>query len=251
VDFNLHIPGHAMIFAFIFGILASPRASRRDNPFALEIPFRLALPALGVWMAISGLTKFAGEYWCEKARVALRDGRFANSVQLGERALANEKRNYDVYLRLGEAHRNLALQSRDLPERKAMNESAVAAFEAGLRIFPYDHSGLVRKAQTLDSLGRYVEAREAYQKAIQNDPNLGVLYGYFCPAPLQRLEEWKKAVKRCKSAAPDVDWTSGKIIDPAFIDAPIEPPTPQGLDRNKVKAMEFLPKTAPRTNSLP
>jgi O-antigen ligase len=225
VDFNLHIPGHAMIFAFIFGILASPRASGRDNPLALEVPFRLALPALGVWMALTGLTKFAGEYWCENARVALRDRKFAESIQLGERAVANEKRNPDIYLRLGEARRNLALRTLDAPARKALNESAVAAFDSGLQIFPFDHSGLVRKAQTLDTLGRFVEARESYQKAIQNDPNLGVLYAYFAQHLFKvgRMEEGREAIQKAVSLTSQ---DLRKLIDPEFIDAPIEPPKP-------------------------
>jgi O-antigen ligase len=225
VDFNLHIPGHAMIFAFIFGILASPRASGRDNPLALEVPFRLALPALGVWMALTGLSKFAGEYWCEKARVALRQGNFGESIQLGERAAANESRNPDIYLRLGEARRQLGLRTVDAPARKALNESALAALDAGLQIFPFDHSGLVRKAQVLDVLGRFVEARESYQKAIQNDPNLGVLYAYYAQHLFKvgRLEEGREAMEKAASlTSKDLR----KVIDPEFFDAPIEPPKP-------------------------
>lgn len=231
VDFNLHIPGHAMIFAFIFGILASPRASGRENPIALEIPFRLALPALGVWMALSGLTKFAGEYWCEKARVALRNGQILKSIEYGERAVAHEKRNRDVYYRLGEARRNLALQKTlKARERKALNEAAVADFDASLKIFPFDHSALVRKAQTLDALGRFVEAREHYQKAIQNDPNLGVIYGYYAQHlfTVGRMDEGREAMKKAQSLTSQ---DLRKLVDPEFIDAPHEPSKPAAPGR--------------------
>ena len=225
VDFNLHIPGHAMIFAFIFGILASPRASRRDNPFALEIPFRLALPALGVWMAIFGLTKFAGEYWCEKARVALRDRRFIESIQFGERGAANEKQNFELHFHLAEARRNRAKDLLDLAEKRRLLELALESYDASLRVFPFDEHVLIRKAQALDELGRFSEARAHYQKAIENDPNLGVLHAYFAQHLFRvgREEEGREAMQKAlRLTSMDVR----KIIDPAFIDAPIEPPTP-------------------------
>jgi O-antigen ligase len=225
VDFNLHVPGHAMIFAFIFGILASPRASGRDNPLALEIPFRLALPALGVWMAISGLTKFAGEYWCEKSRVALRDRKFAESIQFGERAQANEKRNFELHFHLAEARRNLAKESLNLAEQRALLESALEAYDASLGVFPFDEHVLVRKAQTLDALGRFAEARAYYQRAIENDQNFGLVYAYFAQHLFRvgREEEGREAMQKALSlTSQDVR----RIIDPQFIDAPIEPPTP-------------------------
>lgn len=227
VDFNLHIPGHAMIFAFIFGILASPRASGRENPLALEIPFRLALPALGVWMAISGLTKFAGEYWCEKARVALREGKLLHAIQFGERAASNEKRNFELYFHLGEARRGMAARQVDLAERRRLLESALEAYDASLRVFPYDEHVLIRKAQTLDEMGRFAEARSHYQKAIENDPNLGVLYAYYAQHLFRvgRTQEGREAMKKATSlTAMDVR----KIVDPQFLDAPVEPSLPTG-----------------------
>lgn len=227
VDFNLHIPGHAMIFAFIFGILASPRASGRENPLALEIPFRLALPALGVWMAISGLTKFAGEYWCEKARVALREGKLPQAIQYAERAASNEKRNFELYFHLGEARRGTAAQMVDLAEKRRLLESALEAYDASLQIFPYDEHVLIRKAQTLDEMGRFAEARSYYQKAVENDPNLGVLYAYYAQHLFRvgRTQEGREAMKKATSlTAMDVR----KIVDQEFLDAPIEPPHPAG-----------------------
>jgi O-antigen ligase len=227
VDFNLHIPGHAMIFAFIFGMLASPRASKRDNPLALEVPFRLALPALGVWMSITGLTKFAGEYWCEKSRVALRDRRFADSIRYGERAQANEMQNFELHFHVAEARRNLAKQKPDVVERRRVLESALENFDASLRVFPYDIHVLIRKAQTLDALGRFAEARSQYQKAIENDPNLGVLYAYFAQHLFKvgREEEARQAMQKA-SALTSQDLR--RIIDPEFIDAPMEPPNADG-----------------------
>jgi tetratricopeptide (TPR) repeat protein len=176
-------------------------------------------------MALTGLTKFAGEYWCEKARVALRNRQFLESIRYGERAVMNEQRNFELYFHLAEARRNLAKQTLNLTEKRRLLESALEAYDASLRVFPYDIHVLVRKAQTLDSLGRYAEARTQYQKAIENDPNLGVTYAYFAQHLFRvgREDEGREAMQKAVSlTSRDIR----KIIDPQFIDAPIEPPKP-------------------------
>jgi tetratricopeptide (TPR) repeat protein len=84
---------------------------------------------------------------------------------------------------------------------------------------------LVRKAQALDALGRFADARGHYQKAIENDPNLGVLYAYFAQHLFKvgREEEGREAMQKAASlTSKDLR----KIIDPQFVDAPIEPPKP-------------------------
>jgi hypothetical protein len=225
VDFNLHIPGNALTFAFVFGILTSPRASGKENPIALEMPFRLALPALGVWMAISGLAKFPAEHWCEEARVALRDGRFTEAAALAERAIAHEKRNPDVYFHLAEARRYLGVRSNDLVERKRMLESALSAYDQSLTIFPVDEHVLIRKAQTLDALGRFAEARRCYELAVKNDPNLGVLHAYFAQH-LFRVGREEEAREQLGLARNLGSQDLRKIVDPQFTDAPLEPDTP-------------------------
>jgi O-antigen ligase len=225
VDFNLHIPGNALTFAFIFGILASPRASGKENALALETPFRLALPALGVWMALSGLSKYPGEHWCEEARVALRDRRYAESEALAERSIAHEKRNPDVYFHLGEARRNLGLRAGDPGDRKRLLEAALTAYDASLAIFPLDEHVLIRKAQALDTLGRFAEARKCYELAIENDVNLGVLHAYFAQHLFRvgREEEAREQIEKARSLGSQ---DLRKIVDPQFTDVPAEPDTP-------------------------
>lgn len=228
VDFNLHIPGNALTFAFIFAVLAAPRADEDPAPTRVEPFMRFALPALAVWMAISGLSKYPGEYWWEKARVALRDKRFAESITLGERAAGYQERNMELWFHLGEANRAMGMSGRAKADRVPYFTAAVAAYEHALQVFPLDEHVLVRLGQTLDELGRFAEARTAYRRAIEHDPKLGVLHGYYAQHLFRvgRTEEARIAFAEARK------WSGEnleKIVDQSFIDAPVEPAVPEGV----------------------
>jgi len=59
VDFNMHIPGNALVFAFIFGTLASPGFEKKaDWQQKFRHGFDSWLPGLGVWLAITAVQRF-------------------------------------------------------------------------------------------------------------------------------------------------------------------------------------------------
>lgn len=76
VDFNLHIPGNTLFFAFIFGVLASPTADVKITagraPEVTQL-VRFILPVLGGVMLFLGAKQIRGEYHAEWARVQLRN----------------------------------------------------------------------------------------------------------------------------------------------------------------------------------
>jgi O-antigen ligase len=226
VDFNLHIPGNALFFAMIFGMLASPERALKSPSVVWEIPFRLALPGLGVWIAVMGLPKFPGEHWCEKARVAVRDRRFSDGVALARKALSYEMRNPDLYFHLGNAYRGLALAALNPVEKRAHLDSAISAFQKGLAIFPLDEHTMVRLAQSFDGNGRHADARALFLKAIEHDPNLGVLHAYFSQhlSQIGRVEEAKEHLQRSRVLGAA---NLARIVDQAFLDAPSEAELPQ------------------------
>ncbi|MEQ1859855.1 MAG: O-antigen ligase family protein [Chthoniobacteraceae bacterium] len=230
VDFNLHIPGNALTFAFIFAILAAPRADAIAGPGRVETAWRLALPALAIWMAVSGLAKFPGEYWWEKARVALRDRRFTPSIELARRALNYQDRNAELWFHFGEAQRAQAMSTIVQPTRRPLLEGAVAAYRRALGIFPFDEHALVRLGQTLDELGRFVEAKAAYRKAIEHDPQLGVLRAYYAQH-LFRVGRYEEAHSEFAEAHRLGTQDLRKIVDQSFIDAPAEPAIPEAIPR--------------------
>lgn len=192
VDFNLHLPGNALLFAFIFGLLANPSkppvaGEERDFPAddsepppkGPVIPWwqRLAVPGLSIWLAVSGAPLIPAEILCERARVAQRDGRYEDSIRHATEGLKREKQNPYLYYNLGQAHRLRALRMPKAANRPDLL-AAEAAFKKGLEVFPQDEDHWVRLGQTLDALGKYAEARKAYEQAISLDPKHGLLYGY-------------------------------------------------------------------------
>ena len=227
-DFNLHIPGHALIFAFLFGVIATPAvAAPAASRLRAVMFFRLALPALGIWMAVAGLPKFPGEYWCERARVALRDAvlpplspaEFAHAIECAHRGLRAQERNPYIYFYLGGAHRGASIVEPDAASKKQHLETAMWAYLAALEIFPQDIHMLIRLADTLDDLGRFKEAEEVYRQALAADPNFGRLHAYYAKhlAIVGRQEEAEERFETARKLAAGDDLSGivrGTSLDP-------------------------------------
>jgi tetratricopeptide (TPR) repeat protein len=183
VDFNMHIPGNALFYAFVFGILANPGAERNPatpNWISPSTLFRALLPPLGIVTLFVINPLITPELLTEQARVALRDQRFKECIAKARDAADDDPKNPFPHYYAGEANRvtGLALGS-NIALRKSYFTSAINSFTAGLKVFPLDENMLVRSAQCLDATLQLKAADEAYQKAIRWDPNLGVLYAYY------------------------------------------------------------------------
>jgi len=218
VDFNMHIPGNALLFAFIFGMLANPGIERPAGFFEQRLlPWgRLLLPALGAWMIWAGLPLLPAEWAAEQARQALRDQRYreaiadadialgrpnAGGLQGGEAAapvtmglpwtarfggiaglvkrFGPEPWDPDLYFYLGEANRALASRMPFPILQRPYFSGAIDEFRAELAIFPQDENALIRMAQCYDGLKQYQDAEEVYLRCFKVDPNLGILYDYY------------------------------------------------------------------------
>ncbi len=184
VDFNMHIPGNALVYAFLFGILATPASDRQKSmepPAWLSTPmlFRTILFLAGIAMLASTVPKYKGEQLAEQARVALRDHRNAECIALAAAAIEEEPNNPDTYFYLGEANRLTGMGVKSKVLRRDRLEHAVEAYRLGLQRFPQDENLLVRMGQALDGLGNFNEAEAAYQEAIRWDPGLGIIYSYY------------------------------------------------------------------------
>ena len=205
VDFDMHIPGNALIFAFIFGMLANPETERQPGFVERRIvPWgRLIAPALGVVMLCRGVPLIPSEYYAEMSRRSLRDRDFLKSIAYAEKSIGPSSiglvtpgvltsqveasgtsaalidrmlartgpnpNNPDTYFYIGESSRAVAMRMRNPYIRKHYFERALPAFEAGLRIFPQDESMLVRYGQALDGSGRFADAEGIYHRASEWD----------------------------------------------------------------------------------
>jgi O-antigen ligase len=183
VDFNMHIPGNALFYAFAFGILANPgdrttpvTAPGRLSPVILA---RFALVIAGIILVKEAAPRLKGEFFTEKARVALRDRNFKEAIRFAKEAILIEHENPDPWFYMGEAHRVRATTMPVVTLRKSFFEEAVSAYTRGLRLLPQDIHLLVRCGQALDGLERYDEAEAVYKKAIQWDPNLVDVHAFY------------------------------------------------------------------------
>jgi tetratricopeptide (TPR) repeat protein len=210
VDFNLHIPGHGLILAFVFGLVANPGLLPATKNKSWVFSLRWALPIVGIVLLSFGFPKFAGEYFAEKARIALRDFEFSEAVRLGNEALKYQERNPELWFHLGAAYRGLGGVADDPAVSVPYYEAAVAAFQRALALFPQDEHAVVRLAQTLGSLGRFKDAEVLYKVALVLDPNLGRIHAYYARhlAMVGREAEAEERLAEARMLAPSDDLNS-------------------------------------------
>jgi len=202
VDFNMHIPGNALVFAFIFGLLANPGgANGAEAPAwgSVVMGGRLILPLLGAAMLIGIIPRYRAEDFVEKARIAFRDGRYSDCIGLATKAIDAKTIDSECFFYLGEANRMIGMRIQRPAIRKIYMGKAIEAYRKGLAILPHDENLWIRLGQALDGAARFSEADAAYQEAIRWDPNLGYLYGYY-GAHFRMLSQ-EAASKRCYEAA--------------------------------------------------
>jgi O-antigen ligase/Flp pilus assembly protein TadD len=211
-DFNLHIPANALLLAFVFGTLANPgivmphitETSERITHY-----LKLALPAVGVWIAVSGLPSLPAEYFAEQARVAFREERYKNAVELADLGLSGDPRNPYLHLYKGQAHSSLGENTTDPKEARDAFTAAVTAFRNGLRLYPQDQWMLIGLGSALDGLGRFAEARPIYEEAIRWNPTSAPIHLYF--ATHLRLAGQFDEAERMYRKSLDLYWNQGAL----------------------------------------
>ena len=178
LDFNLHIPGNALVMAFVFGILARPETIAENHVPAAPAAGR-GLPLLGGAVLLLALLAWPGEFFTERARILLRDEQYPEAIASATQALRLDPWNPFTCLHLGEAHRIEAELEPVFADRQAHRQEAERAFQQGLRLFPQDENLLVRRGQVLDRLKRFDEAEASFQAALDADPRLEVLRQFY------------------------------------------------------------------------
>ena len=178
LDFNLHIPGNALVMAFVFGILARPETVAENHGPAAPAA-GLGLPVLGGAVLVLALLAWPGEFFTERARILLRDEQYPEAIASATRALRLDPWNPFTCLHLGEALRLQAELEPVYADRQARRQDAERAFQQGLHLFPQDENLLVRRGQVLDRLQRFDEAEASFQAALAADPRLEVLRQFY------------------------------------------------------------------------
>jgi len=255
VDFDMHIPANALVFAFLFGVLANPGIERPLGLADRVTPWlKIMAPALGVVMLWRGMPLIPSEYCSELARRALRSGDFMTSILYAKKGLGmtqgnagaatdapptlvgvdpkakpelldtvltktgGNPKNPDLYFYLGEANRVTGVHMINPYMQKRYFREASAAFTAGLSVFPQDESMLIRDGQTLDGLHHWVAAEAIYQQALNVDPKLDKIHEYYA---VHLEAEGKKA----EAAAARKAWEEHRVMpvgDDEKVDSPIQ-----------------------------
>lgn len=248
VDFNMHIPGNALLLTFLFGMQANPDAEKDVETSKMKATapwFRFVLPVVGLlflgcggiqsilytraglslsaggpWTAAMVLPRVPREYWNEQTRVALRDQEMVKCVELAKRAIAfdqvagiNRRINPEdpaPYFYEGEANRRLALRMKTSFSSALYLKKAVASYQKGLEIFPEEENLLVRLAQSFDALNMFDAAEVEFQKAFKADPNLGIIHAYY-GAHLRKLGLLKKSQEEYEKAGRVSDRNISKV----------------------------------------
>ncbi len=199
-DFNLHIPGNALTLALLLGIVANG-SLRMTRPYRWAT---VALPLLGGLMLWAIVPRWEGEAQAEKARVALREGKFHEAKTAAARAVATLPANPYAWFHLGESQRAIATLFPIEELRRQNFNIAIDAYLQGLERFPQDTNLLIRLAQALEGAGRAQEAEETYRRAILQDPRLTVLR--------RAYEEFLKRQGRPKAAF-HLRWADGPFFE--------------------------------------
>lgn len=206
-DFNLHIPSNALMAAFLFGILANPGGvppaanSSSSQEQRLNRCIQFSVLILGIVLLCLTLLSYRGEYFGEKARVALTNFDPETARNYVEKALQSEKKNPNLYYVLGESLSGLAESSAESTEREHLYLEALDAYEEGLTLFPRDETLLLCKAWALDALQRFDESEPVFRQARMLDPNSStILFHYGVHLELQgHIQEAKEHYLKAKS----------------------------------------------------
>ena len=173
VDFNLHIPANVLVLAFVFGTLANSGTERENDASGAFPGLMVGRCFLFGIAAILGLAvwRFApGEYYAERARMAVRDRQPLAAIGFARKGLAFEHQNPLLFSYLGRGQ-SLAAASWSDPKAKAsFYLAALQSFESAQRLAPLDKTYLLELAFTCDALGRFAEAEWRFQEAMALDP---------------------------------------------------------------------------------
>ena len=185
VDFNLHIPPNTLILAFLFGTLANPfsvlvphakAVSGAARGFLRCVP--LALPLLGVWLAIAALPRWPAERLADRSKSLLSDGSILTqpdgprqAADFARQALARDPKNTEAYLALGDSYAALAELEDDPATREETCRKAIDAYQRGQQVAPLDVLFVSALANVYDDQKRLDEAAPFHQRALALDQN--------------------------------------------------------------------------------
>jgi O-antigen ligase len=183
LDFTLHNPANALMVAFVFALLSNPgepSASQADEEPGWPAFLRLALPAIGVFLAVKTLPTARAEYDAERAHFILADWHRSVSPDLdielealARRGLQWDPRNPELHFMIGEANSTQGDLAKDPAVQAKFDEKSVEAYSTALALAPGDVRFVLSLGRALDNLRRFSESDPLFDRALQLDPKGG------------------------------------------------------------------------------
>ena len=143
LDSNLHVPGNALVVAFLFSIIAAPTIEtllpeETAGSFTMHW-LRFLAPAIGLYLLVVGTPRVEGEFYADYAERELRAKEYTSAVRCAEGGVAVEKRNPYLFYFLGKARYLLGRDGEsDAGEDAQESREALHTLNAGLELFPPD-----------------------------------------------------------------------------------------------------------------
>lgn len=191
-DFNLHIPANVLLMAFVFAILANEGVVREREQSVVSPHlkrWRLAPAVLGLILLLQSARLLPGEYFSERARVAVRDQKAGLALACAREGLKYDPSNPDLHYHLGGARLQFG-ESMSAPEAAAsFRRAAIAALEQARALAPREQAYGLELASALDSMQRFEDASRVFEDLLRLDPKSESLRRYY-EAHLKLQREW-------------------------------------------------------------
>jgi O-antigen ligase len=189
-DFNLHIPANVLVLAFVFGILANPGVEQNNTGVRNSsrlLPWFALLLVLAVTLGLQVWRLLPGEFFAERARMALRDQQPFAALSFARKGLEVETQNPQLHYYLGRARFLAGEQQRNALARASFNVAALSPYESARQLAPLDETYPLELGLTYDSLNRFAEAEWMFDEARQLDPKSEAIRQYY----EGHLERWR------------------------------------------------------------
>lgn len=179
-DSSLHIPGNAILFAFILGCTAALGDTQQFTARPLRPVIRygvasaiLAVCVAGMWLFIP--TARATRY-TDLGNLLRADLDYEMALAYYEYAIFLDPKSPEPHARRGDVFRtwaNWRLGPEKKVERQQLARQAIESYDASLSLNPYQALVLQEKAKMHQILGELEATRKTYERAIAVYPTFG------------------------------------------------------------------------------
>ena len=209
-DYNLHIPGNAILLFALAGMGLRRASGEPDRPApGLSLPHVWAAGAVALLALVFaygvGRTGL-GDLIYERAQAQALDLRPVELISAAENALAFDPHNVQALMLLGDTHRMIAVQHEDMETRLREGELAAAAYQRAMKENPLDDTITASLGLTYDIMYRYPEAYFCYAQALSHQPYDGQFWfrlgnHYWQVGMLEKAEQAYEMGARCPNGA--------------------------------------------------